>query len=145
MSSALLPIHLSFVGLWLGCVLTEALFERALLGKGTEQVLTLVALHKRVDLIVEIPAFVTVLITGALMYSSETTSGLIHTKIAFGLLAIAANVYCVWLVFQRAVAAEEGNWKEFDRLDHKQHKYGAVVLFAIIAALVIGVSVYGNV
>ena len=144
MKTVLLPIHLTFVGIWLGCVLTEVLFERALLGRGKEQMLTLVALHKRVDLFVEIPAFATVLITGTLMYASGTTGGLIHTKIAFGLLAIAANIYCVWLVFNRAVAAQEGNWIAFDRLDHKQHKYGAIVLLAIIAALVIGATAYGN-
>ena len=29
MTNVLLPLHLALVGLWLGCVLTEALFERA--------------------------------------------------------------------------------------------------------------------
>jgi hypothetical protein len=29
MTKVLLPLHLALVGLWLGCVLTEALFERA--------------------------------------------------------------------------------------------------------------------
>lgn len=60
-------------------------------------------------------------------------------KLVFGLLAIAANVYCVWLVFGRAAAANEGDWDEFARLDHKQHKYGAATLLAIIVALAIGV------
>jgi uncharacterized membrane protein len=144
MNSVLLPIHLSFVGIWLGCVLTEALFERALLGKGKEHELTLVTLHKRVDLVVEIPSFVVVLITGALMYPLANVSGLIQIKIALGLLAVVVNGYCVWLVFQRSVAAQSGNWEEFTRLDHKQHKYGAVVLLAIVVALSIGVYAYGS-
>jgi len=138
MSSLLLPIHLTFVGIWLGCVITEALFERALLGKGKEQELILVALHKKVDLFVEIPAFVVVLVTGMLMLPFANASGLFNTKVMFGLLAIFTNIYCVWLVFRRSTAANNGESEEFSRLDHKQHKFGAIVLFSIIAALLIG-------
>ncbi|MEJ2453699.1 MAG: hypothetical protein P8103_06025 [Candidatus Thiodiazotropha sp.] len=144
MKSVLLPVHLSFVGIWLGCVLTEALFERALLGKSKEHELTLVSLHKRVDLIVEIPAFAVVLITGAQMLPVTSESGLIHVKIALGLIAILVNGYCVWLVFRRAAAAQGDNWEEFSRLDHKQHKYGALVLFTIVAALSVGLYAYGS-
>jgi hypothetical protein len=56
MDSLLLPLHLLFVGLWLGSVLTEALFERALLGQGRPAELILTRLHIRVDLAIEIPA-----------------------------------------------------------------------------------------
>ena len=49
MKSVLLTCHLLSVGLWLGCVLTEALFERALLGQGPQAELTLAKLHWRVD------------------------------------------------------------------------------------------------
>ncbi len=52
MSMSLFVLHISFAGIWLGCVLTETLFERALLGKGKEQDLILVELHKKVDLFV---------------------------------------------------------------------------------------------
>ncbi len=145
MKSVLLPLHLTFVGIWLGCVLTEALFERALLGKGRPQELILVALHKRVDLLVEIPAFMIVLVTGAFMLSAADTNPLLIIKIAIGLLAIAINIYCVWLVFRRASAARAGRWEIFTNLDHLQHKFGAMVLFAIVVALVIGVCRFANV
>ncbi|MFV5213058.1 hypothetical protein ACLIIZ_04945 [Azonexus caeni] len=144
MKSVLLPLHLAFVGIWLGCVITEALFERALLGKGRAQELILVALHKRVDLVVEIPAFIVVLVTGAAMLSSVNPNPLLTTKIAFGLLAIATNIYCVWLVFRRAQAAQSDQQAEFTRLDHLQHKFGAVVLLAIVTALAIGIYLYAN-
>jgi hypothetical protein len=140
----LLPLHLACVGIWLGCVLTEALFERALLGQGRAQELILVTLHKRVDLVVEIPAFVAVLLTGSLMLAAAPASALLSAKIGLGLLAIAANIYCVWLVFRRAQAAESGQWTEFARLDHLQHKFGAVVLLAIVAALILGLYRYGG-
>ena len=139
MKSLILLLHLTSVGIWLGCVLTEALFERALLGKGHSHERLLAELHKRVDLIVEIPAFAIVLITGALLFSMAEPSWLLHSKIMLGLIAIAANVFCVWLVFRRAAAAENGNWELFTQLDHKQHLYGAVVLFGILGTLATGV------
>ncbi len=138
MYSMLLPIHLAFAGIWLGCVLTETLFERALLGKGREQELILVDLHKRVDLIVEIPAFLVVLVTGIMMLPDAGKNGLLLLKIIFGIIAIVTNIYCVLLVFRRAHAAHSGQWETFTHLDHRQHIYGAVVLLAIIASLALG-------
>jgi len=85
MFSLLLPVHLVSAGLWLGCVLTEALFERALLGRGRDAERILARLHKRVDLYVELLALVGVLITGVLMVRTAPPSMLLHTKIALGL------------------------------------------------------------
>lgn len=140
MKSLLLPLHLVFVGLWLGCVLTEVLFERALLGKGPEQELLLAELHKRVDLAVEIPAFVLVLVTGGLMLQSVPPSATLHLKIGFGMIAILANLYCVRLVLMRHAYAKAGNRAAFARADHLQHKVGAIVLLGILAALGTGLS-----
>ncbi len=144
MNKLLLVIHLVFIGVWLGCVLTEALFERALLGQGRDQERILVRLHKRVDLMVEIPAFVIVLITGALMLSNATPSTALYAKIGFGLLAIAANSYCIWIVFRRARAANDGQWERFAHLDHLQHKVGALVLLGILGALSFGIYLYAR-
>jgi hypothetical protein len=144
MRNLLLILHLLFVGIWLGCVLTEALFERALLGKGRAQELILVVLHKRVDLLVEIPAFLVVLITGGLLLAGSGVGTLLQLKIGFALLAIAANVFCVWLVFLRARAAENGDWTTFAALDHLQHKFGAVVLLGILTALGLGIYLFAS-
>jgi len=144
MKSLLLPLHLVSIGLWLGCVLTEALFERTLLGRGREQELLLARLHKRVDLVVEIPAFLVVLVTGVFMLPMGSGSLLLHAKIGFGLLAMAANVYCVWLVFRRFAHASAGNWEGFARADYLQHKVGAIVLVGILIALGIGLYLHGR-
>src|SRR5574343_1362030 len=93
MKTLLLPLHLLFAGIWLGCVLTEALFERALLGQGRDKELILTALHKRVDLFVEIPAFALVVITGGLLLSSVAPTALLHVKLGFALLAVITNIY----------------------------------------------------
>ena len=140
MHSLLLPLHLVFIGLWLGCVLTEALFERALLGQGRDKELILTALHKRVDLFVEIPAFTLVVLTGGMMLATAPASALFHAKLGFALIAVITNVYCVHLVFKRDKLARAANWSAFETADHLQHKLGAVVLLGILAALGCGLA-----
>jgi hypothetical protein len=81
-----------------GCVLTEVCFERALLGTGRDQELLLARLHRRVDLYVELPAFILVPVTGVALLSRTGSSGWLYAKVAFGLLAVAANAWCVWRV-----------------------------------------------
>jgi len=58
------------------------------------------------------------------------------------LLAVVTNVYCVGLVFRRAAVAHLGHWDSFARLDHRQHRFGALVLLAILAALVSGIAAH---
>jgi uncharacterized membrane protein len=139
MMTALIPaLHIAFVGIWLGCILTEGLFEWALLRRGREAELILVELHKRVDLLVELPAIAGVGITGILMLGSARYSAAMIAKITLGLLAIVANLFCVVLVFRRATAAESGDSSSFRRYDRLQHQVGAVVLIAVFAALALG-------
>ncbi|MDT8991482.1 hypothetical protein RQP54_11480 [Curvibacter sp. APW13] len=138
MKSVVLFIHLCLVGVWLGCVLTEALFERALLGQGRAQELLLARLHKKVDVVVEIPAFLGVLLTGALMAAQVPMTAVLQWKIVFGLIAIGANLYCVRLVWARLALAEAGDWDGFAAVDHRQHQWGAVVLAGLLGALGLG-------
>ena len=139
MRTILAAIHVTFASLWLGCILTEALFERALLPKGRGGQLTLAHLHVRVDKVVEIPAILGVLVTGILMLSETTrTSVAFQFMLLAGAIAIAANFYCVWLVFKRRDAAVAGNWLRFEALDHIQHKAGGAVLVAVLIGLVAG-------
>lgn len=136
----LLLIHLILVGLWLGCVLTEALFERALLGQGHDHELLLANLHKRVDLFIEIPAFIGVTVTGAWLLGQATPSLWLYIKVAMAIVAVVANAVCVWLVFARAAAAQADNWEHFGRLDKVQHQLGAVVLLGMLGALGFGLA-----
>lgn len=142
MITVLLLLHLLFIGLWLGCVLTEALFERALLGQSRTHEVLLAELHKRVDVWVEIPAFVAVVVTGALllMQAQPQPNPMLYAKVVLGGLAVMANAVCVGLVFARAKAAHAGQWQRFDQLDHWQHQLGAVVLLALLGALGVGLT-----
>ena len=132
--SAILILHIGFVGLWLGCVLTEAAFERTLLAGSREAHATLARLHLRVDLFVEVPAMLGVLTTGALLWPSAAWTAGTQAMAALGALALAANAVCVWLVVARHKAAKAGDWNRFDLLDHRQHQIGAVVLVALLGA-----------
>ncbi len=96
-------------------------------------------LHVRVDKMVEIPAILGVLISGLLMHLQGARSGVTYQiMLVAGGIAIAANLYCVWLVFTRRDAAVASNWQRFEALDHQQHKVGAVVLIGVLVALVAG-------
>lgn len=144
MKTLLLPLHLIFAGIWLGCVLSEALFERALLGQSRDKELLLSALHKRVDLLVEIPAFLLVMLSGGLMLASAPPSGMLHAKLGFAALAILTNLYCVYLVLKRDRMARAGDWQAFETIDHLQHKMGAVVLIGILGALLLGLWLFAG-
>jgi uncharacterized membrane protein len=139
--SAILPLHFGFAAIWLGCVVTEALFERALLAGDRSDHRTLADLHVRVDKFIEVPAIIVVLVTGVLVWLNSTpTSTSFYVMLIAGLIAIAANFHCVWLVFRRRYAAHTENWDEFDRLDHLQHKVGGIVLLGLLVAIVSGVA-----
>lgn len=140
MKTVVLISHLLCAGLWLGCVLTEALFERALLGKGRDAERTLAALHWRVDVWVEVPAFVAVVLTGGLLWGMSPHSSLLQWKVAVAMVAVLANVHCVWLVFRRWHHAQRNEWPQFEATDHLQHKVGAVVLLGVLAAAAMGVA-----
>ena len=140
MKTVLLIGHLLCAGLWLGCVLTEALFERALLGKGRDAERTLAALHWRVDVWVEVPAFTAVVLTGGLLWGLSPHTGLLYLKAGAAGVAVLANVWCVWLVFRRWQHAQRDEWPQFEVTDHLQHKVGAVVLLGVLAAAALGVA-----
>jgi hypothetical protein len=141
MKSIVLIVHLLFVGLWLGCVLTEALFERALLGQGHEAELTLAKLHWRVDQWIEVPAIVAVVGTGLVMWQGAAPSNLLVWKVAGAGVAVAANLWCVGLVIKRLAQARSGDWTGFAATDHLQHKVGAVVLVGILLAAGLGLAI----
>lgn len=134
-------LHALLAGAWIGCVLVEALFERALLGKGREQELILARLHWKVDLLVEAPLLLAVAVTGALNFAGRPVDALLGAKLAFAAVAILANLYCIWLVKVRLDRAEAGDWAGFEKADHIQHKAGALVLLALLGAAGIGLAI----
>jgi len=136
----LIYFHLLLVGAWIGTVLVEALFERALLGQGRDKELILARLHWKVDKLVEFPLLVLVAATGAAMLGQMLPGGLFHAKLACAAVAILTNLYCIWLVKVRLDHAEAGDWAGFERVDRRQHQFGAVVLLGLLGAVGLGLA-----
>jgi hypothetical protein len=133
----ILFVHLICAVAWLGCVLVEAILEHSI-DSSPDMRIFISKVHWSIDKFIEIPAFVGVLITGGLMLLQTTVSPLLWTKIAFGLVAIVFNAICVGLVVKRLDFAKKGDFLGWETVDHKQHKFGAVVLIALLIALAIG-------
>ncbi|MCW5658462.1 MAG: hypothetical protein KIT60_12220 [Burkholderiaceae bacterium] len=139
MRQLLLSLHVIFAALWVGCILTEALFERALLAQDRAAHLVLANLHVKVDNLVEVPAIVIVLLTGAFMALQGVPRSLsYYSMLSAGAAAAVLNFICVWLVYKRRFAAVSANWQRFAQLDRLQHKAGAGVLALVVAAFVAG-------
>lgn len=98
--NSLLTLHLVAVGIWIGVVAAETVIE--LDGKKDESShFSASKLHFMTDIWIEIPAFTIVFITGVLMMTKAHFSGLFLAKVIFGLIAIVANLICVYGVFVR--------------------------------------------
>lgn len=131
-------LHATAAGLWMGCVLTEVAFERALQGAGQQDRLRLSALHRRVDLFIEVPAMGAVLLTGLALWttSGSLSSTWFQVKLASVASAWIANAWCVVVVWRRHNAARRGDMAEFEALDRLQHRLGTVVLVGLVGGLV---------
>jgi putative copper export protein len=139
----LLFLHLMFVATWLGCVLTEALFEHSI-EPDWEMRSFIARLHWSIDKYVEIPSFIGVLITGVALLFTTAVTPLLIVKIAFGLLAIVSNALCVLLVAKRLAAVRANDVRRYEQLDHWQHKWGALVLLGIVVAMAVGGYLFAN-
>lgn len=133
--TVVLLIHLLALGLWIGCIATETVFEHTT-GKEPGMQAAIARLHVKVDLLVETPAFLVVLATGLWMYGDTVITPLFGVKIAVGIVAILTNVACVWIVLARDVAIRANAPERARRLDDWQHKSGALLVLLIAVTLI---------
>ena len=92
--------HLVALGMWLGVVITEVLFEFA--GSDPDSLRAAARFHYNVDLFGELPILAAVLITGTILAIQAWPLSPLHfIKIAASLVAVAANLICARWVFQR--------------------------------------------
>lgn len=95
--------HLMFLGMWLGVVVTEALFEFS--GSDAESLRAAARFHYTVDMFAELPILAAVLITGAILTVHAWPLTPLHfVKIAASLVAVGSNLICaVWVVQRRRI------------------------------------------
>ena len=92
--------HLMALGMWLGVVITEVLFEFA--GSDAESLRAAARFHYNVDKYGELPILVAVLVTGTMLTVRAWPLTPLHViKIATSLVAVGAALICVLWVFQR--------------------------------------------
>ena len=92
--------HLVVLGIWLGVVITEVLFEFA--GSDADSLRAAARFHYNVDKFGELPVLVGVLVTGTILTMRAWPLTPLHViKIATSLIAVGAALVCVLWVFQR--------------------------------------------
>ena len=97
MTNELLYLHLVAAGIWVGVVAAEFFIEIAAMRDDTSCIKAS-KLHFATDTWIEVPAFLSVLVTGAFKLHSGHMEGLFLYKVLFGLLAILFNIICVYAV-----------------------------------------------
>ena len=92
--------HLIVLAMWLGVVITEALFEFA--ASDAQSLRAAARFHYNVDKFGELPILVAVLVTGAILTVRAWPLTPLHVvKIAVSLIAVGAALVCVLWVFRR--------------------------------------------
>src|SRR5436309_15450614 len=92
--------HLIALGMWLGVVVTEVLFEFA--GSDAESLRAAARFHYNVDKFGELPILVAVLVTGTILAVRAWPLTPLHVvKITASLIAVGSALICVLRVFQR--------------------------------------------
>jgi hypothetical protein len=92
--------HLVVLGIWLGVVITEVLFEFA--GSDAESLRAAARFHYNVDKFGELPILMAVLVTGTMLTVRAWPLTPLHLiKIGVSLIAVGAALICVLWVFRR--------------------------------------------
>jgi len=92
--------HLAALGIWLGVVITEVLFE--FVGSDADSLRAAARFHYNVDKFGELPILLVVLITGAILAARAWPLTPLHfIKIAVSLAAVGCALVCTVWVFQR--------------------------------------------
>ena len=103
-------LHLAGLIAWFGTAFADAVLEVTLARtKEREARRILIELHKRVDLLIEGPAAIVVLVTGALLlreggWLNAPLPGWLAWKIGCGATAAAINLTCTFFVVARSRA-----------------------------------------
>lgn len=119
-------LHLLLLSVWAGAVLVEVLIEIA----GKSRAATL---HYWTDVLFELPLIAGILTTGALLASRVwPPTPLLAAKLACGLLAISANLYCAVLVLLRYRRREDE--QAVQRLSARILRTGVGIPFGLAAA-----------
>ncbi len=133
----ILFIHLMAIGIWAGCVATEAVLELAL-GKVPPERSGLAALHAKIDRFVELPAIFIALLTGASLLHLALWDQLLITKVSLGLAAVILNAIAAYTVHRRLQCLNRGDMAGYDVFNRWHERIGIGCVLTIAGAIVVG-------
>lgn len=129
--------HVFTVGIWTGCIATEAFFEKLLADKTKEVKTQLAKLHYWVDLCIEIPVSLAVYFTGLKLMLGRGTDRQILLMSTFGTAALVSNIACFYNVWGRYQASITDDWEKYEKHDKIQHRVGKGVVHSVAGALAV--------
>ncbi|WP_315263250.1 hypothetical protein [Pseudomonas fragi] len=134
----LLQLHLFAVAFWLGVVAVEYLIEQSR-AQSRSQGFTVARLHRKIDLLFEMPAFSVVLVTGLLLIEPARFDGIYAIKVIAGGFAVLGNVLCLVPVLKRRAAAEKDDLSDVIRQSRLIDIISLLAIPAGLLALACGV------
>ncbi len=134
--------HVIVLGLWGGCVLVEILLELKAL-KNQELHKAIPQLHYAIDIYIETPLLILVLLTGILLFDSQKANPSYLIKVACGLIAVTANFVCILFVVLRKKADDAGNSGSIEKYTRLVFSTVFIGVPAGVIALYLGISFLG--
>jgi hypothetical protein len=130
-------LHACVVTFWLGILGAEVVIERSRT-ESRAHGFSVARNHYWIDLLLELPAATLVLVTGFLLLRSVPLTPMLAAKVAAGVIAVGANVYCVFPVVQRKRAADAERLDDVIRLSRNVDASAVVGVPAAVLALALG-------
>jgi len=136
--SAVLFTHLVAIGIWAGCVATEAVLE-IVLEKLPPHESGLALIHAKIDRFVEIPAIVAALATGGHMLHQQTSwDGLLVAKVSLGVSAVVLNTMAAFTVQRRLRCLQANDMAGYGFFNRWHERIGIGCVLSIIGAIAVG-------
>ena len=133
----ILTLHIMAIGIWVGCILTEGVME-ASREKDLQHHKSISSMHTKIDLFVEGPALIVLFVTGLIMFTQGDQPNIIRVKAIIGMVAIALNCVCFYLIAKRDRLFAAGDDEQAIKMAKVQDAVGGLMILCIIAALTIG-------
>jgi len=135
----ILALHIFAVIFWAGILAVETVIELQSGKLGAEAEYTLARYHFLIDTRLEIPTFMTVLITGFILFDPAQFQGIYAVKVVCGVLGVLANMYCVLPVMQRKAAAERG---DYAAVEHQSRLIFRTIVGFTFILIALGIGLY---
>ena len=119
-------MHLVFLSIWGGIVITEAVLELVPLRR-RELLKSTVEFHYFIDIYLELPVILLVICTGAVNLFLVKITALILLKAAAACVAIGANLFCITEVIKRRSELMAGAGEQAIASRHRKVILSAVV------------------